>query len=43
MVGLALCLLAGKFLFDVPMRGSLLLIVLIVDALPAGRRWAWGC
>ena len=27
LVGLAMCLLAGKFLFDVPIRGSLLLIV----------------
>lgn len=29
LVGLAMCLLAGKFLFFVPIRGSLLLIVLI--------------
>jgi ABC-2 type transport system permease protein len=29
LAGLALCLLAGKFLFFVPIRGSLLLIVLI--------------
>ena len=28
LVGLAMCLLAGKFLFEVPIRGSLLLIVL---------------
>jgi len=29
LVGLAMCLLAGKFLFAVPIRGSLLLIVLM--------------
>lgn len=29
LVGLAMCLLAGKFLFFVPIRGSLLLIILI--------------
>jgi len=29
LVGLAMCLLAGKFLFFVPIRGSLILIVLI--------------
>ena len=29
LVGLAMCLLAGKFMFFVPIRGSLLLIVLI--------------
>ncbi len=29
LAGLAMCLLAGKFMFDVPIRGSLLLIILI--------------
>ncbi|MGH8176490.1 MAG: ABC transporter permease, partial [Steroidobacter sp.] len=29
MIGLALCLLASRFLFDVPIRGSLLLILFV--------------
>ena len=37
MIGLVLCLLAAKFLFHVPLRGSLMRPDRRFDALPAGR------